>query len=124
MRTLTIQNFNKLDLFSFPSVSYKYIENKNNSLEAAIILNSKKKYNIGFGFDVKQSNIEDIGISFENRFKTRNVFKNGENLELSATGSIGKSGDVTISQLNYDLILKFPKFIFLSKKINNSPKSI
>ena len=91
LRTLTLQNFNKLDLFSFPSVSYKYIENKNNSLEAAIILNSKKKYAIGFGFDIKQSNIEDIGISFENRFKTRNVFKNGENLELSATGSIGKS---------------------------------
>ena len=122
LRTLTLQNFNKLDLFSFPSVSYKYIENKNNSLEAAIILNSKKKYAIGFGFDIKQSNIEDIGISFENRFKTRNVFKNGENLELSATGSIGKSGDVTISQLNYDLSLKFPKFLFLSKKINNSPK--
>ena len=80
------------------------------------------KYAIGFGFDIKQSNIEDIGISFENRFKTRNVFKNGENLELSATGSIGKSGDVTISQLNYDLSLKFPKFLFLSKKINNSPK--
>ena len=43
-------------------------------------------------------------------------------MELSATGSIGKSGDVTISQLNYDLSLKFPKFLFLSKKINNSPK--
>ena len=122
LRTLTLQNFNKLDLFNFPSVSYKYIENKDNSLEASVILNSKKKYAIGFGFDIKQSNIEDIGISFENRFKTRNVFKNGENLELSATGSIGKSGDVTISQLNYDLSLKFPKFLFLTKKINNSPK--
>ena len=122
LRTLTLQNFNKLDLFNFPSVSYNYIENKDNSLEASVILNSKKKYAIGFGFDIKQSNIEDIGLSFENRFKTRNVFKNGENLELSATGSIGKSSDVTISQINYDMSLSFPKFIFLGKKSNNSPR--
>ena len=52
--------------------------------------------------------------------KNRNIFKNGENLELSATGSIGKSGNVTISQINYDLILKIPKFIFLGEKVNNS----
>ena len=122
LRTLTLQNFNKLDLFSFPSVSYNYVDNKENLLDASIILNSKKKYALGFGFDIKQSNIEDIGISFENRFKTRNIFRNGENLELSASGSIGKSADVTISQLNYDMSLKFPKFLFLGEKINNTPK--
>ena len=27
---------------------------------------------------------------------------------------------MTISQINYDLILKFPKFIFLGEKVNNS----
>ena len=122
LRTLTLQNFNKLDLFSFPSVSYSFIKNKKNKLEANIILNSKKKHAIGFGFDIKQSNIEDIGISFENKFKTRNIFKNGENLELSAVGSIGKSGDITISQLNYDMSLKFPKFLFLGQRINNKPQ--
>ena len=122
LRTLTLQNFNKLDLFNFPSVSYNYIDSKDNSLEASVILNSKKKYAIGFGFDIKQSNIEDIGLSFENRFKTRNVFKNGENLELSATGSVGKSSDITISQINYDMSLSFPKFIFLGEKNNNSPR--
>ncbi len=113
LRTITLQNFNKLDLFSFPSISYEYLNNSNNSLVANIILNSKKKYGIGFGLDVKQSNIEDIGVSFENRFKTRNIFKNGENLEISASGSLGKSANVTISQINYDLILRFPKFLFL-----------
>ena len=122
LRTLTLQNFNKLDLFSFPSVSYSFIKNKKNKLEANIILNSKKKHAIGFGFDIKQSNIEDIGISFENKFKTRNIFKNGENLELSAVGSIGKSGDITISQLNYDMSLKFPKFLLLGQRINNKPQ--
>ena len=122
LRTITLQNFNKLDLFSFPSISYEYIGKSSNSLEANIILNSKKKYGIGFGLDIKQSNIEDIGVSFENRFKTRNIFKNGENLEISASGSLGKSANVTISQINYDLILRFPKFIF--SRNNNALKSL
>ena len=122
LRTITLQNFNKLDLFSFPSISYEYLNKSRNSLEANIILNSKKKYGIGFGLDIKQSNIEDIGVSFENRFKTRNIFKNGENLEISASGSLGKSANVTISQINYDLILRFPKFLFL--KNNKALKSL
>ena len=122
LRTITLQNFNKLDLFSFPSISYEYLNKSSNSLEANIILNSKKKYGIGFGLDIKQSNIEDIGVSFENRFKTRNIFKNGENLEISASGSLGKSANVTISQINYDLILRFPKFLFL--KNNTALKSL
>ena len=122
LRTITLQNFNKLDLFSFPSISYEYLNKSSNSLEANIILNSKKKYGIGFGLDIKQSNIEDIGVSFENRFKTRNIFKNGENLEISASGSLGKSANVTISQINYDLILRFPKFLFL--KNNKVLKSL
>ena len=122
LRTITLQNFNKLDLFSFPSISYEYLNKSSNSLEANIILNSKKKYGIGFGLDIKQSNIEDIGVSFENRFKTRNIFKNGENLEISASGSLGKSANVTISQINYDLILRFPKFLFL--KNNKALKSL
>jgi outer membrane protein assembly factor BamA len=122
LRTITLQNFNKLDLFSFPSISYEYLNKSSNSLEANIILNSKKKYGIGFGLDIKQSNIEDIGVSFENRFKTRNIFKNGENLEISASGSLGKSANVTISQINYDLTLRFPKFLFL--KNNKALKSL
>ena len=122
LRTTSIQNFNKLDLFNFPSINYDYLDFKEKKLEASILLNPKKKYSIGFGFDIKQSSIEDIGISFENQFKIRNVFRNGENLKLSATGSVGKSSDIIISQINYDISLKFPKFIFLGSEINNSKK--
>ena len=122
LRTTSIQNFNKLDLFNFPSINYDYLDFKEKKLEANILLNPKKKYSIGFGFDIKQSSIEDIGISFENQFKIRNVFRNGENLKLSATGSVGKSSDIIISQVNYDISLKFPKFIFLGSEINNSKK--
>ena len=122
LRTTSIQNFNKLDLFNFPSINYNYLDFNRKKLEASILLNPKKKYSIGFGFDIKQSSIEDIGISFENQFKIRNIFRNGENLKLSATGSVGKSSDIIISQINYDISLKFPKFIFLGSEINNSKK--
>ena len=96
LRKSTLKALNTLDLFNFPSVQYTEINN--NTLDADIILNNKKKFGLGFGFDLKQSDIEDIGIAFENRFKSRNFFKNGENLNLSASGSIGKSGNKTISQ--------------------------
>ncbi len=126
LRSKTIQNINNLDLFSFPSIAYEYINESDDELSANIFLNPKKKYGLGFGFDIKQSDIEDIGVSFENRFKSRNIFKNGENLELSAVGSIGKSNDITISQVYFDATLKLPKFIFLrnlTKRFGSDSKS-
>ena len=126
LRSKTIQNLNNLDLFSFPSIGYEYLSESDKELSANIFLNPKKKYGLGFGFDIKQSDIEDIGISFENKFKSRNIFKNGENLELSAVGSIGKSNDVTISQVYFDATLRLPKFIFfgsLNKRFGSDIKS-
>ena len=60
LRSKTIQNLNNLDLFSFPSIGYEYIKKSDDELSANIFLNPKKKYGLGFGFDLKQSDIEDI----------------------------------------------------------------
>ena len=117
LRKSTLKSLNTLDLFNFPSI--QYTEASHNTLDANIILNNKKKFGLGFGFDLKQSDIEDIGIAFENRFKSRNFFKNGENLNLSASGSIGKSGNKTISQTNYDLTINFPRFLFFENYTDN-----
>ena len=117
LRKSTLKSLNNLDLFNFPSI--QYTEASDNTLDASIILNNKKKFGLGFGFDIKQSDIEDIGIAFENRFKSRNFFKNGENLNLSASGSIGKSGNKTISQTNYDLTINFPRFLFFENYTDN-----
>ena len=117
LRKSTLKSLNNLDLFNFPSI--QYAEASHNTLDANIILNNKKKFGLGFGFDLKQSDIEDIGIAFENRFKSRNFFKNGENLNLSASGSIGKSGKKTISQTNYDLTINFPRFLFFENYTDN-----
>ncbi len=117
LRKSTLKSLNNLDLFNFPSI--QYTEASDNTLDANIILNNKKKFGLGFGFDLKQSDIEDIGIAFENRFKSRNFFKNGENLNLTASGSIGKSGNKTISQTNYDLTINFPRFLFFENYTDN-----
>ena len=117
LRKASLRELNDLDLFNFPSIQYS--KNKDNSLNANLLLNSKKKFGLGFGFDLKQSNIEDIGIAFENRFKSRNIFRRGENLTLSFSGSIGKSGKTQISQINYDLILDIPRFLLASEKISD-----
>ena len=117
LRKSTLKSLNNLDLFNFPSI--QYTEASDNTLDANIILNNKKKFGLGFGFDIKQSDIEDIGIAFENRFKSRNFFKNGENLNLSASGSIGKSSNKTISQTNYDLTINFPRFLFFENYTDN-----
>ena len=113
LRKASLRELNDLDLFYFPSIQYS--KNKDNSLNANLLLNSKKKFGLGFGFDLKQSNIEDIGIAFENRFKSRNIFRRGENLTLSFSGSIGKSGKTQISQINYDIMLDIPRFLLASK---------
>jgi outer membrane protein assembly factor BamA len=120
LRRSTLKALNTLDLFNFPSIQYEKINDS--SINANIILNNKKKFALGFGFDLKQSDIEDIGIAFENRFKSRNFFKNGENFNLSASGSIGKSGNKTISQVNYDLIINFPRFLFFENYTQNLEK--
>jgi outer membrane protein assembly factor BamA len=117
LRKASLRELNDLDLFNFPSIQYS--KKNDNSLAANLLLNSKKKFGLGFGFDLKQSNIEDIGIAFENRFKSRNIFRRGENLILSFTGSIGKSGKTQISQINYDLMIDIPRFLLGSKETSN-----
>ena len=118
-RSKTIKRFNNLDDFKYPTISYNYMDDSNNILESNILLSSKKRFSLGFGFDLKQSNIEDIGIAFENSFNNRNVFKGAERLQLNARGTVGKSGSTTISEFGVDLNLKFPRFYlpFFNRKI-------
>ena len=86
-------------------------------MEANVLLNPKKRFSLGFGFDLKHSNIEDIGVAFETSFTSRNIFNGAERLEVSSRGTIGKSGNTTISEYGVDIRLKFPRlFIPLSFK--------
>ena len=88
-RSKTIKQLNNLENFQYPSINYIYSENSNNQLEANILLNPKKRFSLGFGFDLKHSNIEDIGLAFETSFTSRNIFQGAERLEISSRGTIG-----------------------------------
>ena len=105
-RSKTIKRFNNLDDFKYPSISYNYVDDTDNLLESNILHSAKKRFSLGFGFDLKQSNIEDTGIAFENSFNSRNVFKGAERLQLNTRGTIGKSGSTTISEFGVDLNLR------------------
>ena len=119
LRTKTIKQLNNLENFQYPSVSYNYLDNSKDQLEANVLLNPKKRFSLGFGFDLKHSNIEDIGVAFETSFTSRNVFQGAERLELSSRGTIGKSGNTTISEYGVDIRFKFPRLFLplISKKL-------
>ena len=116
-RNKTIRQLNNLENFQYPSVSYNYLDNSQDQLEANVLLNPKKRFSLGFGFDLKHSNIEDIGVAFETSFTSRNVFKGAERLEISSRGTVGKSGNTTISEYGVDIRFKFPRlFLPLTSK--------
>ena len=124
IRSKTINQLNNFENFQYPSISYNYLNNSNSELEANILLVPKKKFSLGFGIDLKHSNIEDIGLAFQSSLTSRNVFKGGEKLEFTSRGTIGKSANTTISEFGVDIIFKFPRFFspFKFKKLENLKK--
>ena len=118
-RSNTIKQLNNLENFQYPTVSYNYLINSESELEANVLLNPKKRFSLGFGFDLKHSNIEDIGVAFETSFTSRNVFKGAERLEFISRGTLGNSGNTTISEYGFDIRLKFPR-LFLPSKLKKA----
>ena len=120
-RSKTITQLNNFENFQYPSISYNYIENSNNELEVNVLLIPKKKFSLGFGIDLKHSNIEDIGVAFQSSLTSRNIFKGSERLEFTSRGTIGKSANTTISEFGLDIRLRFPKFFspFKFKKLKD-----
>ena len=55
LRSKTIQNINNLDLFSFPSIAYEYINESDDELSANIFLNPKKIITRGANIIIKAS---------------------------------------------------------------------
>jgi len=124
IRSKTINQLNNFENFQYPSISYNYLNNSNSELEANILLVPKKKFSLGFGIDLKHSNIEDIGLAFQSSLTSRNVFNGGEKLEFTSRGTIGKSANTTISEFGVDIRFKFPRFFspFKFKKLENLQK--
>lgn len=121
-RSLTYNRLNQLRVFQYPDIQFMedHRDTTNTDLIANIFLTPRKKYSLGFEFDISQSNIQDFGIGFGGSLLIRNIFRGAETLELSARGSVGSSADATdsqdrffnISEVGADAKLTIPRFLF------------
>ena len=118
-KTNTYRYLNALNTFKYPNI--EYIENDiDNSLITNIYLTPKKRYGLGFNFNVSQSNIQKIGLSFSSGLIIRNIFKGAETLQISALGAVGASRDGSktedrffdINELGADIKLNIPRLFF------------
>jgi outer membrane protein assembly factor BamA len=118
-KTRTYRYLNALNTFKYPNI--EYVENATDStLITNIYLTPKKKYGLGFDFNVSQSNIQKIGLSFSSGILIRNIFKGAETLQISALGAVGASKDGSktedrffdINELGTDIKLNIPRLFF------------
>lgn len=116
-RTRTYRYLSELKAFNYPNI--EYVENEQDTtLTANIYLSPKKKYDLGFDFDVTQSNIQTVGFSVSTGLIIRNIFRGAETLEISALGAIGASKDAAgnndqffdINEYGGNLRLSIPRF--------------
>ncbi len=118
-RTNTNRYISQLRTFRYPSI--EYVENTNDTtLIANVYLSPRKKYDLGFNFDVATSNIQTIGFAFSTGLIIRNIFRGAETLDISAIGSIGSSRDASesgnaffnINEFGGNLKLTIPRLFF------------
>ncbi|MEY8847859.1 BamA/TamA family outer membrane protein [Psychroserpens sp. XS_ASV72] len=105
-RTRTYRYLSELKAFNYPNIIYQENE-EDSTLIANIYLSPKKKYDLGFDFDVTQSNIQTVGFSISTGLVIRNIFRGAETLEISGLGSIGASRDASDSNDQFFDITEF-----------------
>ena len=108
-RDKSLRQLNRLQVFEYPTINYSYSDSLQNNLNASIILHPKERFGLEFGADLTQSNIQDQGIAFNSGLSVLNIFEGAEKLQLSARGTIGRSGDQVISELGGDISLNIPR---------------
>ncbi len=116
-RKKTYNFFNELQIFKYPSITYKENKIDSTKLDAEIYLVPKEKFSLGFDFDLSHSNIQDIGVSIGSSIISRNIFRGAEILEFGIKGSVGSSRDVAeekssffnLFEVGLDLGLKVPR---------------
>ena len=129
-RTMSYRHISELRTFKYPNI--EYVENQDTTLTANVYLTPLKKFSLSFGAEVSQSNIQQIGLSFNPSILMRNVFGGAETLELTAFGSIGASKDAAndedrffdIQEWGADLKLTIPRLFFPFNTERIIPKSM
>ena len=110
-RTQTIAKINHLGIFEYPTISYSYSDSLETALNTIITLRPRERFELEFGLDLTQSNIQDQGIAFNSSINVLNIFRGAENFEFGVRGSIGRSADDVISEIGGDVRLRIPKIL-------------
>ena len=110
-RTQTIAKLNHLGIFEYPTVSYSYSDSLETALNTIITLRPRERFELEFGLDLTQSNIQDQGIAFNSSINVLNIFRGAENFEFGVRGTIGRSADDVISEIGGDVRLRIPKIL-------------
>jgi len=131
-RTITYNQISALRNFRYPDIDY--VEDPNDStgtgLIATVKLTPTKKYSLGLDFDSYTSTVQQFGIGFSSTLTIKNVFRGAENLELSASGSVGSSKDnadnqskfFNTSDVGFSAKLSFPTILFPANTNKFIPK--
>ena len=110
-RSKTIDKLNRLGIFEYPTVSYAYSDSLQTALNTIITLRPRERFELEFGLDLTQSNIQDQGIAFNSGINVLNIFRGAENFEFGVRGTIGRSADDVISEIGGDMRLRIPKIL-------------
>ena len=110
-RTQTIAKLNHLGIFEYPTISYSYSDSLETTLNTIITLRPRERFELEFGLDLTQSNIQDQGIAFNSSINVLNIFRGAENFEFGVRGTIGRSADDVISEIGGDVRLRIPKIL-------------
>ena len=110
-RSKTIDKLNRLGIFEYPTVSYAYSDSLQTALNTIITLRPRERFELKFGLDLTQSNIQDQGIAFNSGINVLNIFRGAENFEFGVRGTIGRSADDVISEIGGDVRLRIPKIL-------------
>lgn len=88
------------------------------TLYAKLVMYPKKKHNFEFGFDAFHSKVLNFGISPRISYNLKNLFGNGENLNLSFGGTVGnmqsKQYDKKLfnaSEISFQASLNIPRWL-------------
>jgi len=87
----TYRHLKELKVFKYPNI--EITEHLDNTLTHTIKLTPLKKFSLGLGADVSQSNIQTIGFSFNPSLQIRNIFRGSETLDITAKAAVGASRD-------------------------------
>ncbi|GGZ77463.1 translocation and assembly module lipoprotein TamL [Algibacter mikhailovii] len=121
----TYRHLKELKVFKYPNI--EITEHLDNTLTHTIKLSPLKKFSLGLGADVSQSNIQTIGFSFNPSLQMRNIFRGAETLSVTAKAAVGASRDKNnpndaffdIIEYGVDLRLTIPRLFtpFYTKHI-------